>query len=146
MCTGVEIAVLASAAISAVGSISAGNAQARAANFQATVQRQQAERQRQIAAVEAQNRRKQGEQLFGAQRARFAAAGIDPSAGTPLALLLNTTGDTELDALTFLSGGLTSATRLEQQAQLSQLKGKAKRDEGFLNAGTTLLNTVGKFR
>jgi len=135
-------ATLASAAVSAAGAISSGQAQARAANFQAAVMRQQAERERQLAARKEEDYRREQSRLFAARRAAGGASGIDLSVGSPLLVSEDFAGEREYQALTIRAGGEDAATRLEQSAALQRLQGRTKRNEGFTRGGALLLSGV----
>src|SRR3546814_19650698 len=78
------------AAVGAVGAIAAGRAQANAAEFNADMAQQQAERERQIAARDADDYRRSNSRLLATSRARRAGSGV-ASQGSPL-LLDETTG------------------------------------------------------
>ena len=128
-------------AISAASAISAGQASKRQFAFTAAVQRQQAERERQIAAVEEQRKRVADERQAGTIRARLAASGIDPGTGTALLVQEDFAKEAELDALLIRSGGQARASTLLSEAELSKAKGSAAATAGFAKAGSTLLTS-----
>src|SRR3546814_13084407 len=64
------------AAVGAVGAIAAGRAQANAAAFNADMAQQQAERERQIAARDADDYRRSNSRLLATSRARRAGSGV----------------------------------------------------------------------
>lgn len=137
------IAVAIGAAISAAGAISQGQASKRQFAFQAAVQRQQAEREAQIAAVEEQRKRIADERQAGTIRARLAASGIDPGSGTALLVQQDFAAEAELDALLIRSGGEARASTLLNEAELAEAKGSAASTAGFAKAGSTLLTAAG---
>lgn len=136
------IASLAGAAVSAVGSVSAGQAQANAAEFNATVAQQQAERERQIAQRDAADFRRRESRVLAASRARRAGSGVT-SQGSPLLVDESTAAEIELGARNILVSGATNASRLEQQAALDRSNARSARAGGLLGAGSTLLTGVG---
>lgn len=143
--SGIEIAAiagLAGAAVSAVGSVSAGQAQANAAEFNATVAQQQAERERQIAQREAADFLRRESRVLAASRARRAGSGVT-SQGSPLLVDESTAAEIELGARNILVSGATNASRLEQQAALDRANARSARAGGILGAGSTLLTGVG---
>ena len=147
MCTGMEAALIAAAAtaVSAASSIQQGKASARQAAFQAAVARQQAERQEKMAALEERRVRRAASQKQGRQRALFAASGIDPSKGTALMLAEDSAGEGELLALLTRSDGLNRAYQLRQGADLDLMRGRAAQQQGYFQAGTTLLRNARSF-
>lgn len=138
------VAGLAGAGLSAAGSLSAGKAAEQQANYQAAVLRQQAERERRIAEIEARRIRKDGERLAARQRARVAAAGARLT-GTPLLLIGQTAEDAELGALTALNNAEAAAIRKQQEAELERASGRTKRRAGQIRAGSTLLGGVARY-
>ncbi len=54
---------------------------------------------RDIGRLSAEDVRRRGKRIKGAQRAAFGAAGVDPSSGTPLEVLTATAEEIELEAL-----------------------------------------------
>lgn len=138
------VALLASTAVSAAGAVSSGQAQARAANFQAAVMRQQAERERQIAARKEEDFRREQSRLFATRRAAGGASGVDLSVGSPLLVSEDFAGENEYQALTIRAGGEDAATRLEQSAALQRLQARNARTQGFTRSGALLLSGVAK--
>ncbi len=133
----------AGAALGAIGSIAAGQAAANAAEFNAEVAQQQAERERQIALREAEDFRRQNSRVLAASRARRAGSGVT-SQGSPLLVDESTAAEIELSAQNILVGGATRASRLGQQAALDKSQARSARIGGFLNAGSTLLTGAGR--
>lgn len=144
---------------SVAGSAANANAQASAFAFQAAVQRQQAERSRQlaeresqIAAVNEARKRNENEKILGARRARLAASGVDPSSGTALLQAGDLAADLELDALLLRARGEQSANSLlnngfasEARATLSLFSSAEARRKGAFDVGTTLLTAASGF-
>lgn len=126
-------------AVSTAATISAGQTAAKQGKFQAEIARQQAERQEQLTALEVAKVRRDVSRSLGAQRARFAASGIDPSAGSALLLTEEGAGEGELQARLTNAQGLGRAAQFRQDAALSLFKGRAAQQQSFFKAGTGLL-------
>ena len=132
-------AFIASAIVSAVGSVAQGQASAHAAKFQSAVLTQQAERERQIAEREADRFRRQQNAIAAAARTRRAGSGVLPNEGTSL-LVEDAIFDEILLGEAFIKqGGQVRASRLLDQAALARLRGGAAQTQGFFRAGSTLL-------
>lgn len=137
----VAIAMAIMAAISAAAQAKASSNQA---SFQAAVARQQAERQKQLAAIEEARVRADVSRKLASQRARMAAAGVQPSAGSALLIAESGAGEGEFQARLTRSQGLNRAAQLEQNATLSDMKGQAARTQGKLQVATSLLRAGGQ--
>jgi hypothetical protein len=133
-------AIIAAAALSATAAIAEGRAAANEAKAQAALRDQQARRQREVAAYQEDRTRRDAERVQGAQRARLAASGIDPAAGTALLLQEELAGQSELNALLARAQGEGDARLLEFQANVDRLRGRNARTTGYLRAGSTLLS------
>ncbi len=135
--------LLASAGLSAFGTLAQGFAQRQAAAFNAAILRQQAERARQAAERDADAFARRQNRVRASARARLAGSGVT-SEGTPLLVDDAALDEALLGEATIRVGGQTRATRLEQQAVLSRLRGGAARTTGALRAGSTLLTGFGE--
>jgi len=139
-----ETALLIATAVAAAGTVYQGQQAKKQADFQAEVQRQQAQREREIAAAqEGDFRRGQG-RLMARRRAMMGGSGVEQSTGSPLLVSEDLTGETELQALRIRNGGETSATRLEQQAMLTSMAGNSARTASFFQAGSSLFHGFSK--
>jgi hypothetical protein len=134
------VTLAATAAANAAAAVQQGRAAASEAMAQAALRDQQAERQRALAAFQEDRARRDAERLQGAQRARFAAAGVDPAAGTALLLQEELAGQSEFNALLARAQGEGEARLIEHQANIDRLRGRNARTAGYLRAGTTLLS------
>lgn len=132
------------AAVGAAGSIAAGQAANEQAKFTATVQRQQAERERQEAASAEEDFRRDQSRLMAQRRAIGGASGVDIGTGSPLMVSEDFAGEVELQAQRLRSGGDLRATRLEQSAALSRSSGRSARRSSFFRAGASLLSGAGE--
>lgn len=121
---------VASTAMSVMGTLSAGKAAQGAANYNA-----------QSALMEAQSReaaqRAQAARQIGATRATIGKSGAT-SEGTPLLVLAESAANAEIDALNTRQTG-------ERQAALYRAQGVNARRAGYIQAGTSLLSSAGKF-
>ena len=118
-----SVALLAvSVAISAAGAIQAGKAQADAQKFNATLARQQAEREREIAGQQAADFRRRAGRRLATARALRAGSGVTIE-GTPLLVQESRAADSELGARRIEASGASAATREETRANLSEHPG-----------------------
>lgn len=164
-------AIIGSSIMSAIGSIGQGRAQQRAGEFnaemaerQAEIQRQQAEIQRQqatserdVAAGRERDYRRDQSALMARRRALLGATGIEAGTGSPLLATGDFAREVELQALRIRAGGETTATRIGQQAALTEAQagltgsaadlyrsaGRSAQQGGFLRAGSSLLQGFG---
>jgi hypothetical protein len=77
MCTGVEIALVASSVLAAGGAVASGQQQKKMANYQAAQAEADAEASKAAAKVEAERIRKAGRQQASAANAALAASGVE---------------------------------------------------------------------
>lgn len=140
--TGTELAIIGavSSGISAIGQIQAGQAAAAQAAFQSRVLHQQAAFERQRAAIQEAQFRRDAARLGGKQRALLAKAGVRVAEGSPLLLQVETAAQAELEALTIRAGGDITAARLRQEAILQRMRGQSSRTAGFIGVGKSLLS------
>lgn len=144
MCTGVEIALIAGAAVSAVGAVQQGQAANKQGKLQSAFLLQQAEGERQAAAARESDFRKSQSREMARRRAALGASGVVQSTGSPLLASEDFAGEVELQALRIRQGGEVSATRLQQQASLARLQGKNAQTGGFLRGGSLLVSGAGR--
>jgi hypothetical protein len=143
--TGTALALMAAGtAVSAFGSIQAGQAAKNQANVQAAIYGQQAERERQVAAANEVDFRRQQAKQMASRRAIMGASGVDPSSGSPLLVSEDFAGEVELQALRIRNGGEVSATRLEQQGTLTRMAGNQAQTSSYFRAGSSLLQGFGQ--
>lgn len=157
--TAISIGVaIAGAAVSAVGSIEQGQAQAQQAKYQAAVARnnqtiaqQNAQDALDRGAEQEQEQRKKTQFLIGQQRASLAAQGADLSSGTSLDLVSDIAGTGELDALTIRRNAQLEARQYQVQgmnyqadSQLQLLGGQNDLTSSYFDAGSSLLGGASK--
>jgi hypothetical protein len=124
---------------SALRSIASGNQANANARYQAELYQRQADRERQLAALDETEYRRRGSALLASQRARLGDAGVDFT-GTALDLSDATAAELELQALKIRSGGLAKADDLDSQAALTRYGGVAAQRRGYLNALDSTVN------
>jgi hypothetical protein len=140
MCTGLEIAAIASAAAATVGaasSIQQGQKQSEIANYNAQLSQNNAVAAQQKAAYDEQRQREVAVRLKGTQRASAAAAGgelLDMSD-----VLDESAKQAEMDALAIRYGGSAQAAAARQQAEIQKAQGSLAKSKGYTDAGGSLL-------
>ena len=147
MCTGIEIALVAGMAASAVGAVGAaseGQDKKEAAEFSAADQLQLAAREREISKVEEGDFRRVQSRFFADNRAASGGSGVQLNTGSNLLAAQDFAAEVELQAMRIRAGGDTRATRLETQALLTKRAGKAAQTRGFARAGSSLLSGASK--
>jgi hypothetical protein len=126
------------------GSLAGAKASENVSNYNVKVAENNATAERQRAAYDAGLQRDQVRRVVGAQRAAGAASGLDITSGTPVAVLGDTAKQGELDVLARLYSGESAATAYQNDARRMKAEGKAQKQAGFINAGTSLLSGLGK--
>jgi hypothetical protein len=135
---GAEIALIAKVvgtAVSVIGTLQAGAAAQRAANFNAQVAANNAHAARLAAAEDAKRQRRLGLKRQGARRA------LDPD---KLDLLEDNAIEEELAVLSLLHAGEVEAAGFENTSALERSRGKAARSSSRFGAAGTLLGAAGK--
>jgi len=128
--SGMEIAMLAASAVSAVGAIQQGKAENSAAQFNAQSARMEAESRENA-------QRAQAKQQLGSIRAGVSKSGATME-GTPLAVLSESAANAEIDALNTRYSG-------QREAALYESRGRNAKTAGYMRAGTSLLSSAGKY-
>lgn len=144
MCTGVEIALVASSVLAAGGAVASGQQQKKMANYQAAQAEADAEASKAAAKVEAERIRKAGRQQASAANAALAASGVETGEGTALRVTSGITGDAEQDAYQTIFNEINTSNRLQSQAQADRISGSNAATAGYINAGSSLLASGGK--
>jgi hypothetical protein len=143
MCTGFEIAMMAAAALTAVGTVSAGIQQGKQMDAQGDILRQQADHAKQVGAANEDDYRRQQSRLMAARRALLGGSGTDGGEGSNLYASEDMAGEIELQALRIRNGSDVTATRLNQQAGMVRAQGRAAKQGSFFRAGASLLQGAG---
>ncbi|CNG65694.1 hypothetical protein [Yersinia intermedia] len=139
MCTGVEVALVASSVLAAGGAVASGQQQKKMANYQAAQAEADAQAQASAAKVQAEKIRKAGAAQASQANAALAASGVETGEGTALRITSGIVGDAEEDAVTTILSGRDSAARLNAQAQADRISGKNSANSGYISAGSSLL-------
>lgn len=135
------VATLASAAVSAIGAIQSGNAQAAAATYNARVQEQNAKVAQDQAASVASQKIRENRQRMAAGRGAVMQNGFELT-GTPLDILDQADVQGNLDYLTAIYDGKVAATGYQNNATLYKMEAKNARRAGMIGAGTAMLSGV----
>lgn len=133
------VATIASAGLSALGAIQAGNAQNDAAKFQAAQMEQQAGQERasaQRAMIEQRRKERFAQSRLQAVAAASGAGATDP---TVLDLSGDIAQEGEYRALTALFEGEERARGLQMGASAKRYEGAAAKQAGYIGAATTML-------
>lgn len=134
---------IAGTVVSAASAIAQGNAQNAMAKYNAKLAERDAEARRRQASMDEELSRSRSSAIMSRQRAVMAAAGVDTSSGTPLAIAEQSAEDAEMDALAIRYGGAIGAQRFQEEANLSRMQGRSAKQAGMFRAGSTLLTGFG---
>lgn len=138
------LAGLAGGALSAVGSIYKGQATKQASDYNAAVDNQRAAEEKDQAGAATQDYIRKGSDTVEGAVASQGASGVT-MAGSPLMVDENTVRQVALGAARTLAGGDLRASRLKDDATLQKMKGDAAVTGSYLDAGGSLLTSVGKY-
>lgn len=153
------VLLVASTAVSAIGSISAGNAQAasykaaaQASEANATIQERNAARVSNEYSIREDNLRREQARFLGRQRAGFAESGTDLGTGSNLDVAKEDTQSAELDALTLRYEGdteryglLTDASMSRYDAGVSRMNASSAKKAGYIAALGNVLGGAGRY-
>lgn len=139
MCTGVEIALVASTVLASAATVASGQQQKKMANYQAEQAQADADATAAAAKVEAEKIRKAGAAQAAQANAAYAASGVETGSGSALRITSDIVGDAEEDAYTTLVNGGNSAARLKAQAQASRISGSNAATAANISAAGSLL-------
>ena len=121
-----------------------GRFQERVAGYRARVAENKAVQTRNRGVEEEIAQREATEQMAARQRARLAAAGVDITKGSPLALQEETALLGEVDALTIRRNFQEQAAVFDQEAGVSLFEGEQDRNTGRNEFTGSILGAVGK--
>ena len=133
------IFAIAAAAASAYASYEGGRQQKKAADFNAKTQEGNARLARQAAEAKAEQYREAGERRMASIRQQYAKAGVEPDAGTPLTVLMDSASELAKDELRIRSGGENQAWNFLSESELQRSSGKSAMQGGYIGAGASLL-------
>lgn len=139
MATIAAVSAVASASVGAYSAVKAGESQKEAADYNADMGKMKAQEALQRGAIEGADKRQQARRLAATQAEGAAMSGVEISSGTPLALLTETAGLGELNALRTVNNASREAWGFKAQANLDEFSGRAAQTGGRLNAAGTFL-------
>lgn len=154
MCDLVTALTIGSTIMGAAGAIQQSQAAAAAAEYNAKVQRQNAEladrnarSQLEAGMAEEQKQKAYTTSLISKQQAAMAANGVDTSFGSPLDVMVDTAKQGAVDALTLRTNAYrqmddtrNQAVAYRNQATLFDQQAASERDAGWWKAGGTVLS------
>jgi len=126
-----------SALVSAAGAIGQGKAAQNAANVQAQLYERQAQRDREIGALNARRQREEAERLAGTQRALLGSQ--EGGSGSALLVQEDLGAEGEFNARLAEANAEAVASSKMTQAVLSRAEGRGARQASYFRAGTALL-------
>lgn len=136
--------MIASSAMSAIGSIAQGNAANAAAQANASALNKQSEAELRAAGAREEQQRRANRQFLGTQRAALAQAGIGVD-GSAYDIARQSAVNAELDALNIRYEGQLRAKGLRDQATITRFEGKQARTAGYLGAGAAILQGASNY-
>lgn len=139
MCTGVEIALVASSVLGAGMAVQQGQEQKAYNEYLADQADADQRTARSAAEVEAMRIRKQRDKVRSDAIATYAQSGVDVNSDTALRIDQQITRNSEEDAFLTLAGGTDRANRLAAEAQGYRTAAKQAGTAGYVRAGTSLL-------
>lgn len=133
------ILMVAATAVSAVGAIASGQAQANASKYQANVAMQNANAAQQQAQQAAMLQQQKTQKMLGATTAAYGASGVT-SEGSPLDVLASSASNAELDRQTILYQGHVRAAGYTSDAQLDNMAASSATTNSYFSAAGALLS------
>lgn len=133
----ITLIAIAGTVFSTVGAIQQGRAEQKALNYNATIQRQNAEVEIAAAEARAERRRREMDKLVSTQRALAGASGLTVDSFQDV--MAETIMTMETDALNTEYGGLARAQGLEAGARLDVAAGENARLTGMWSGAANLL-------
>jgi tRNA(Glu) U13 pseudouridine synthase TruD len=146
MCTGVEIAMLASAAVGTVGTIYSGMQQAAAADDQAQIAENNAAYEADANKQQAEKIRRMAKAQRGEANAALAASGVKLGEGTPLAIQKDIIQKSEEDALSAMLTGSRALKSGSDQADMLRASGNAAMVGSAVSVLATGANAYGNWK
>ena len=116
-----------------------GAAQANQAKYQAELAKNEAERAKQIGALQARQQRKKNKGLEANQRALLAGRGADMSSGSALLVGTELSKENELNARLIENNAAAQQTSLQNEAELQRMRARNARSSSTFRAGSALL-------
>lgn len=145
MCTGLEILMAASSAMSVMGQLSQGQQKKEMYNAQAQQSLNDAAYKADAYKSQAEKIRKAGKAQVGEANAALAASGVKLGEGTPLEVKKTIVQNSEEDALTALLNGSRTTTAAQEQAQLLGKAGDNAVTNAEWGAASSVLSAGGSY-
>ncbi|MCK1367618.1 hypothetical protein [Bradyrhizobium sp. 62] len=130
--------------LGAAGSIQKGQATNQAAQYNTAVDTQRAAEEKDQAQADTQDYIRKGSDTVESGVAARGVTGVTGE-GSPLMVDENTVRQVALGAARTLQGGELRAGRLQDDAKLQKMRGENAVTGSYLDAGSSLLTTAGKF-
>lgn len=137
-------AAVAGTAVSALGAARQAQGEQNILNYNAEVQRQEAESAQQAADVQAAEQAVKTHETIGEEIANAGASGVDPNQGSPLAVASDTATQGELQKQLIIWQGKTQQNALLNQANIDLYQGGQIRAAVPITVGSTLLTGFGR--
>ncbi len=129
--------------IQMAGEVHEGQAAENAAKYNASVAEHNANLSIHQSAEEERRQRVMAKRQLGDMRASYGASGVQLD-GSALDVLEDSAANAELDALTIRHGGQVKASNFLNEASLERFKGRMMKEQAYLKATGTLLETGAK--
>lgn len=142
MCTGMEVLLLASAAVGTYSTLQSAEQQSEWNDYQAAQAQADANAEKSAAEVHAEKIRKMARIQSGEATASLAGSGVDVGEGTALNINKEIYANAEEDAVMTVFGGSDRAARGNAEAAGYRLKGSQAQQAGYLNATSSLLSAA----
>lgn len=139
MAAAVPALMVAAAAVSAYASYETGRQQKKAADYNAQMADYNAKIALDAARAKEDAYSRDAARKLGAIRQQYAASGVEPTAGTPLTVLMESAQEAEKDKLRIRAGGEAESWAYRSEANLARMQGKSAYTQGTLGAGSSLL-------
>jgi hypothetical protein len=139
------IAALAGTAVSAAAAIQQGQQAKAAGEYNAQVDANNAKVAADAAAAQEQQKALETNRLIGTEKAVAAASGVDPSSGSPLAVMSDTASRGTLDALRIRYQGQLGVNADTSDAAMQRYTGAQAAAGGFTKAGATVLTGASNY-
>lgn len=130
---------------STVNAVSQASYQAKVADANARAKRQEADRKRTLAAIDAQAEMREGGKIVSQQRASLAAGGFDVNEGDAASLVAGSAATAAFNAQSVLNVGITEGNALDFQAENFESQASSLRSSiaptilgGALQAGSSV--------
>lgn len=131
------------AIVSAYATYQQSKAQSESLRYQSEQARNQATAAQHAAGIAAQNEHEKNQRVLAAQRARYGAAGVMGSEGTPLLVQMQSAETAALEEARIRYGGEVQAQNLESASRLRRYEANVTRRAGVVAAGASLLKGAG---